>query len=392
MTKIVVLLLGFLLAQLSSSLDRQGRAEFALNFFKTITTYQPNENIIVSPASVQTCLAMTYVGAANQTAAEMRRVLSLERFANQEAAAADFGELIQTAVKAPQSKLEMANRIYVDRRLQIIPSYQALLSRYFQSSAVTVDFARNVEAAQSINAWVESETHGKIKNLIDPAVLTPDTAVVLTNAIYFKAEWLYPFDPSYTVPRDFNVNSAQRVKVPMMFRTDVDIRYAAVPNLDLVAAELPYQNTALRMLILLPNQLDGGVARLEQTLSVNTLQQMRGLLKATTLDLVLPKFKIEFDLSLVEPLKTMGLNLLFSDAELPNMVTGANNPLFVSEVKHKAFISVDEKGSEASGATYSQILERSGRFFQTKLTIDRPFVFLILDDNAIYFTGHVLKF
>lgn len=305
MHQLGVLLLGLLCLPFSSSLDRQSRVEFAWNFFKTISTYQPNENIIVSPASVQTCLAMTYVGADNQTAAEMQRVLSLERFASKEDVAADFGEFIQTALKSPQSKLEMANRVYVDRRLQIIPAYYELISKYFRSTAVAVDFARNMEAAQSINAWVESETHGKIKGLIDPSALSADTAIVLTNAIYFKAEWLYPFDPSYTVPRDFNLNSAQKVKVPMMYRTDVEIKYARVADLDLVAAELPYQNTALRMLILLPNQLDGGVVRLEQTFGVNALQQVQGLLKETTLDIVLPKFKIEFDLSLVEPLKTV---------------------------------------------------------------------------------------
>ncbi|XP_036225310.2 serine protease inhibitor 42Dd isoform X1 [Bactrocera oleae] len=392
MTKIAVLLLGLLHLQFSNGLDRQSRVEFALNFFKTISTYQPNENIIVSPISVQTCLAMTYVGSDNQTAAEMQRVLSLKRFASKADAAVDFGEFIQTTVKSPQSKLEMANRIYIDKRLQIVPTYYELISKYFRSTAVTIDFASNEEAAQSINAWVESETHGKIKSLINPSALTADTAIVLTNAIYFKAEWLYPFDPSYTVPRDFNLNSAQKVKVPMMYRTDVHIKYAEVTRLDLVAAELPYNDTALRMLILLPNQLDGGVARLEQTLSMNALQHVKYLLKETTLDVMLPKFKIEFDLSLVEPLKTMGMNLLFSNAELSNMVTGAKGPLYVSEVKHKAFISVDEKGSEAAGATYSQILERSGRFFQPNLKVDRPFVFIILDDNAIYFTGHVLKF
>ncbi|XP_011207645.2 serine protease inhibitor 42Dd [Bactrocera dorsalis] len=391
MTKIAVLLLGLLQLQFSSSLDRQSRVDFALNFFKTISTYQPNENIIVSPIAVQTCLAMTYVGSENQTAAEMQRVLSLERFGSKVDAAVEFGDFIQNAVLARQSKLEMANRIYIDQRLNIVPEYYELISKYFRSTAVLVDFARNVQTAQKINAWVESATHGKIKGLIDPSALTADTAIVLTNAIYFKAEWLYPFDPSATVPRDFNLNSAQKVKVPMMYRTDVDVKYAEVPGLNLVAAELPYKDTALRMLILLPNQLDGGVARLEQTFSGNALQQVQRLLRETTLDVVLPKFKIEFDLSLVEPLKTMGMNLLFSNADLPNMVTGAKGPLYVSEVKHKAFISVDEKGSEASGATYSQILEKSGRFFQPNLSIDRPFVFIILDDDAIYFTGHVLK-
>lgn len=369
MPQLAVLLLGLLHLQFSNGLDRQSRVEFALNFFKTISTYQPNENIIVSPISVQTCLAMTYVGSDNQTAAEMQRVLSLKRFASKADAAVDFGEFIQTTVKSPQSKLEMANRIYIDKRLQIVPTYYELISKYFRSTAVTIDFASNEEAAQSINAWVESETHGKIKSLINPSALTADTAIVLTNAIYFKAAWLYPFDPSYTVPRDFNLNSAQKVKVPMMYRTDVHIKYAEVTRLDLVAAELPYNDTALRMLILLPNQLDGGVARLEQTLSMNALQHVKYLLKETTLDVMLPKFKIEIDLSLVEPLKTvsnctlksnlykyfaiiqMGMNLLFSNAELSNMVTGAKGPLYVSEVKHKAFISVDEKGSEAAGAT-----------------------------------------
>ncbi|CAD6998251.1 unnamed protein product [Ceratitis capitata] len=334
---------------------------------------------------------MTYMGSAQQTAAELRRVLALERFASLEAVAADFGEFIQSAVKSPESKLQMANRIYVDRQLQLVPTYNQLISSYFRSTAEAVDFTRNTQVADSINKWVETETQGKIKNLIDPSVLTADTALVLTNAIYFKANWRYPFDPAYTVPREFSLNSVDKVRARMMYRTDVPLRHSEVSELDLVAVELPYEGTELRMLILMPNRLDGGVARLEQQLSAATVQRLRGSLKENTVDLVLPTFKIEFDLSLVETLKKLGLNLLFTNAELPNMVTGARGPLYVSEVKHKAFISVDEKGSEASGATYSQILERSGRFFQPSIIVNRPFVFAILDDSAVYFTGHVLK-
>ncbi|XP_054742463.1 serine protease inhibitor 42Dd-like [Anastrepha obliqua] len=391
MSKTVLLLTTLLQLQVTHTFNSQSRLEFAWNFFNTITLFQPYENFIVSPVSVQTCLAMTYMGAEGQTAAEMRQVLALEQFARKEDVAYDFGEFIQANIKSAQSKLEMANRIYVDRRFHVLPAYNELISSYFQSTVASVDFSKNIQTAQGINEWVKRQTHGKIQGLMQPTELTSDTGIVLVNAIYFKAEWLYPFDARYTIPRDFHLNSLVTKQVPMMYRTNMKIRYSEVPALQLVAAEFLYKDTDLRMLILMPNQLDGGVTTLEQTLSASVMQQVQQSLREVQMDVVMPKFRIEFDLNLVEPLKVMGLSLLFYDAELPNMVTGAIGPLYVSEVKHKAHISVDEKGSEATGATYTQILEKSGRFFEPNLKVDRPFVFAILDDKAVYFIGHVLK-
>ncbi|XP_017469443.1 PREDICTED: antichymotrypsin-2-like [Rhagoletis zephyria] len=393
MTKAVLLLTILLQLRWARSFDSHSRFEFAANFFKTTTTGQPYENLIVSPVSVQACLAMTYLGAVGQTAAEMRKVLALENFPSKEHVAYDFWEFLQETVKSPQSKLEMANRIYIDNRLQLLPAYNELINLYFQTTVAPVNFTSREKTVRNINEWVKRETHGKIQSVISPAELTSDTRMVLASAIYFKAEWLYPFDPKVTIPRDFNLNSVEKIKVPMMYRTDVKIRYGEITELDLVAAELPYKGTALRMLILMPNQLDDGVSRLERVLSASTLQYVQRSLSEVKLDIVMPKFRIESDLRLIESLKAMGLNSIFYDAELTDMVSGeAVRPLRVSEVKHKAYISVDERGSEASGAIYSQILEKSGRFFEPNLNIDRPFVFAIMDDKAVYFIGHVLKF
>ncbi|XP_067626063.1 serine protease inhibitor 42Dd-like [Eurosta solidaginis] len=373
------------------TLDKQSRYEFACNFFYTITSYKPHDNLIISPASAQTCLAMIYLGAEKQTAIEMRHVLALSPTASKEDIAHEYYEFLQATIRAPQSKLEMANRIFVDQRLQILNSYQELISTNFQSTVAQVQFANSQQTAAEINEWVNLETHGKIERVIDASELWSASAIVLINAIYFKAQWKYPFDPRYTIPRDFHLNSWTTVHVPMMYRTNVRMRYGEVYALDLLAAELPYKDSNQRMLIMLPNQLDYGVAQLERIFDVGSLQLVQRSLRDVTMDILIPKFKIEFDLSLVEPLRVMGLNLLFYDADLQSMVTNATRPLYVSEVKHKAYISVDEKGSEASGATYSQLLEKSGRFFEPNLKIDRPFVFAILDDDAIYFAGHVVK-
>ncbi|KAH8237239.1 hypothetical protein KR038_007522, partial [Drosophila bunnanda] len=373
-----------------------GDAKFASKLYGQLAKAQPGQNIILSPSSIRTGLALAYMGAEGGTADELKQGLGLEGAGKAEVAQ-HFAQLLAKGQQPTQAgdgdesgpELKYANRIYVAQQFQLAQVYQELVSKNFAAGAENVNFTQSAEAAKRINSWVEEQTHHQIKRLIGPDSLDEGTAAILVNAIYFKADWLSSFPDYATFGRDFVNHGGRRVSVDTMSQSDY-FRYGELSELKAKALELPYIGTDIVLLIILPQE-EQGLASLEQKLNGLDLGAVSSQLSRRKVNVQLPKFKFEFDVPLQPVLEELGIRKLFSpQAELGSLLQ-ASAPLRISEVKHKAIIEVNEKGTTASGATFikaelESLLEGEEIF---EFTADHPFFFAIKDSQSTLFLGHV---
>jgi len=347
-------------------------------------------NVFFSPYSISAALAMTYAGARGETADQMAKVLRFrEDWRSDPGAVHDLYALLQRSLdgQGKPYELAVANRLWGQKGFGFMPEFLDLLQRKYGAGLEEVDFRSNAEGArQTINNWVESKTAQKVKELIGPGVLgNRETLLVLTNAIYFKGAWQYPFDKQRTADGDFFVSAGQKVAVPMMRQTR---RFRHADAGDLQVLEMDYKGDALSMVVLLPKKADG-LAPLEQSLAQGKLDEYVLGLKAAEVDLLLPRFKMEWKAELQEPLGKMGMPLAFSGADFSGM-TGRKGDICISKVIHKAFVDVNEEGTEAAAAT-AVIMGRGMPAQPIVFRADHPFIFLIRDkaSGCILFLGRV---
>ncbi|XP_065369236.1 serine protease inhibitor 42Dd isoform X2 [Calliphora vicina] len=374
--------------------ESASRNLFAADLFSVIVDKKSSENIVYSPASIQTCLALAYNGAEGETAEEMRKVLKLGQ-GNKTHVAEKYGEFLKTAFKqtkanekAPQ--LKMANRLYVNDHLKVKTQFNKIAQDFFDSQAENVDFSQSQKVVEKINNWVAQQTENKIKDLLQADAVDGDTSAVLVNAIYFKAKWLHPFSEATTSKATFHLNSKQNMEVDTMY-TDDRFGYVELPELQATALEMPYENSDISMLIILPNEIEG-LEKLESKLRGVDLNDITSKMFVKSVDVFLPKFRLEFDINLKEPLNKLGLSSIFSQSANFSSLFDSPVPQRISEVKHKAFLDVNEAGSEAAAATYMKIVPMSLNLDQQTFRADHPFVFAIRSKTAVYFAGHVVKF
>lgn len=258
-----------------------------------------SKNIIYSPLSIQTCLTMARMGAEGSTASEMDQYLgytgkSLESTAEQ------FQKLLSKYEKS--NILNMANKVYVMKGYELQDTYNELLSDKFYSPAENVDFGENTKAAETMNNWVETKTNNAINNLIDPDNVDGSTRLFLLSAIHFKGNWKLRFDAKLTREDDFYIDATHSVKVPMMYRSGMT-DFGWDSELKAGVLRLPYENTDLSMVIVLPQERDGLSAVLEKLKGIPLKSLTKGLTSSRELILYLPKFKAEFDIELNDVLK-----------------------------------------------------------------------------------------
>jgi serpin B len=252
-----------------------------------------------------------------------------------------------------------------------------------------VNFAQQSEAARAeINAWIEKQTAEKNKELIPAGAIDNSTSLVLTNAIYFKGDWVVPFKKELTRDEDFTVSATQKVKVPLMQQKR---HYSYMEDDLLQAVELPYKGDGLSMMVLLPKKPDG-LPELEKSLSAAKIGEVRSKYAFREVVLFLPKFKLDASFSLGESLQTMGMKLAFGGGADFSGMDGRHD-LSISAVIHKAFVDVDETGTEAAAAT-GVVMAKSARPSQDPPPVfraDHPFVFVICDRQAgtILFLGRM---
>nr|ABC25072.1 serine protease inhibitor 1 [Glossina morsitans morsitans] len=365
---------------------------FAADLFTVVVDNSVDRNVVFSPASIQTCLIVAYLGAEGETAEEMRNALKLGE-GDKNAVIKKYAEFVKSSFKStnPQGGplLKIANRVFANHNLKISGTFQKLAKEYFGTTAKLLNFANAAESVAAINGWVEEQTNKKIQNLLQEDAVNSDTSAILVNAIYFKAKWTRQFSESSTRKSTFYTLNKDQVHVDLMYQDDY-FRYADLPEFDATALEMQYENSDLSMLIILPREVDG-LQNLESKLSGFNISQIAEKMEGEHVDVFLPRFRIEFDIDLKEPLKKMGITSMFSsNANLAGLFV-SSVPQKISEVKHKAFLDVNEAGSEAAAATYLKIVPMSLNLNQKVFRVDHPFFFAIRDKTSVYFSGHVVK-
>lgn len=363
--------------------------------FDLYSKYKSKEgNIFYSPYSIFSALAMTYEGARGRTAEEMQTVFYFPKDASLRRES--FLKIYQQINKKDKEyELSIANALWAQKDYKFLDDYRSLVNTYYGGDATNLDFVNNAEKSRlTINNWVEKETNNKIKDLIPGGMLDKLTRLVLTNAIYFKGSWFNPFDKKATREEDFRISPDNKIKVQMMRLAGKSLNYAETDKLQIL--ELFYEGNELSMLIFLPKQDD--LSGAEELLNSQHLSEWKELLKEERVNLYLPKFKFEASYYMSRVLKDMGMPAAFSygidfggQADFSGM-TGTRE-LNIDEVIHKAFIEVDEKGTEAAAATAVVMMKQSIELPVSikEFRVDHPFIFMICDKitDTVLFLGRV---
>lgn len=367
----------------------KGSNAFAVDLYGHLRR-QPG-NLFFSPESISTAFAMAYAGARGQTAAQMANVFHFTL--PQDRLQPTMGALLAGMNAQHKSyELRVADALWAQEDENFLPNYLELLQDNYGAGFHRVDFRTASEAIRgNINKWVEQQTNDKIKNLIGPGVLTPATRLVLTNAIYFKGDWRAPFEKTQTKDEDFYLSGSHTVKRPMMHRTG---RYRYYDGGKFQELELPYAGDDLAMVVLLPKDR-AGVSALEQEFTASASAKWIDALKpAAKVILTLPRFSMTQQFQLNGVLAMMGMAQAFTNAADFSGMTG--KPGFtISAAIHKAYIDVNEKGTEAAAATSTVMRATAMRRELPEPPIvfraDHPFLFLIRDSRSgsILFIGRV---
>ncbi|MGB8707528.1 MAG: serpin family protein [Dehalococcoidia bacterium] len=367
---------------------------FAFDAYQQI---KGDENLFFSPYSISLALAMTYVGARTDT--EQQMASTLHYTLPQERLHPVLNSLdIELSQRGQGAKgkddkgfrLNIVNAIWGQQGYAFLQEFLDTLAENYGAGIRTLDFINAPEPSRiAINDWVSDQTEGRIKDLIPQGAIDIMTRLVLTNAIYFNAAWQYPFEKNATSDDNFHLLNGGEVTVPMMHETE---SFAYAEGNDYQAVELPYDGRELSMVILLPQP--GQFTTFEKSLDVKKVNGIIDSLGYKEIALTMPKYEFTSDFSLKKTLSDMGMPVAFTDgADLSGM--DGKRDLFISDVIHKAFVSVDESGTEAAAATAVIIAATSAPMPEEiiNVTVDRPFIFLIRDiqTGAILFLGHVIN-
>ena len=345
-------------------------------------------NLFFSPFSLRTALAMTYAGAKGETAAQMEKTL---RFASQDPVLhVAFASTIQSIEPGEKGgyKFTVANSLWGQKDYGFLKPFLETCQANYGSGLTEVDFIKAFEEARGkINLWVEEKTNQKIKDLIPPGGLDDATRLVLVNAIWFKGDWRTQFKREETTDAPFYLDATEKVTAPLMHRLGKGYRYAEADAIQVL--ELPYQGDKLAMVVLLPKEKDG-IGKLETMLTAEKIAAWVGSLRAPEkTDVYLPKFKMTYGTKeMADPFKAMGMVLPFGAADFSGM--DGRKDLFIGAIFHKAFVDVNEEGTEAAAAT-AVVMKGGAPPAPPVFRADHPFVFLIRDKASgnILFLGRL---
>jgi serpin B len=373
----------------------RGSNAFALDLYARLRATPGN--LALSPASISSALAMTWGGAKGDTAAQMQKTLHFT--GDQATVVTGWGSLTR-ALSEPSRplKLAIANRLFGEKTYKFEQPFLDRTKAAFDAPLEALDFKGAYEPSRvHINAWVEEQTQKRIKDLLPARSLNADTRMVLVNAIYFLADWAQPFEQTGTYMQAFNVSKDKRDKKVMMMHGAKTLRIAQAAGVQVL--EMPYKGNDASMLVFLPTELDG-LDALEKSLSTEKLDAWTAALAPQLVDVSLPRFEVNpaGSLALADHLKALGMPLAF-DSEKADF-TGIGNPpdprerLHIDQVFHKAFVKVDEKGTEAAAATAISMATGAGAPPKmVQFTADHPFLFAIVDraSKLILFLGRVAE-
>ena len=368
-------------------------------------------NLFFSPYSISAAIAMTYAGARGNTEAEMAKVLHFSL--KQEQIHPAFGQLglrFKEVQKEGIIKLSVANALWPQQDSKLLPEFLSLIEKYYEGSITPVDYKNNAGAiAGMINKWVEEKTQDKIKNIISPRSLNSDTRLVLVNAIYFKGTWELKFKADQTKDAPFYVSPDKEIQAPTMHQEKhfkyaeseslqiLELTYGKGYSIDPSTRRIKMYPRDISMIVLLPKETHG-IKTLEKQLSAENLKLWRSQLAGRQVILYLPKFKMTSTFSMAGTLMSMGMVDAFSKIKANfsgiNGVAGGDDGLYINAVMHKAFVDVNEEGTEAAAATAVHFGKTGYGDTPPPPVIfraDHPFIFLIQENKtgSILFIGRV---
>jgi len=375
-----------------------GNSAFAFDLYRALRA-QPG-NLFYSPYSVSLALAMTYAGARGETERQMAETLHFDVLAApgaQPALHTAWNALDVELARRGQGfqvdegqgfQLHIANSLWGQKGYAFLAEFLDLLAERYGAGMRLLDFGSAPEEARvAINDWVSEQTQGRIEDLIPPGLITPLTRLVLANAIYFNASWDHPFQEDLTGDGPFHLLDGGQVAVPMMRQTE-DLAYAEGDGVQ--AVELPYLGGEVSMVLLLPEA--GRFEAFEEALDAGRVDALLETLSRRRVALTMPRFEFESSMELSETLGQMGMSDAFGEGVADFSGMDGTPNLFISAVVHKAFVAVDEAGTEAAAATAAIVGERAMPEEPVEMTVDRPFVFLIRDrlSGSVLFVGRVV--
>jgi serpin B len=370
-----------------------GNSAFAFNLYQQLAKTNTG-NMFYSPYSISTALAMTYAGANGDTATQMAKALDFTLPQSQLHSA--FNDLaLQLASRGQGASgtdgknfaLNIANALWCEKTFNFLPDFLNTLGQNYGAGVNLLDFVNSPEPSRvTINNWVSNETNKKINNLIPAGAINPQTRLVLTNAIYFDAAWQNPFSANKTQSGTFNLLDGSTVSVPMM---NNEASYGYTQGSGYQAVELPYSGNQVAMDIIMPDA--GNFTKFESGMTADSISGIINSMQTKSTNLTMPKFSFDSSFSLNAALSALGMPVAFSDQADFSGMTG-NKDLTIADVVHKAYVAVDEQGTEAAAAT-GVVMSAMAIMNQNNVTIDHPFIFVIRDmqTGAILFVGRVMN-
>jgi serpin B len=370
-----------------------GNTAFSFDLFQELKS--EDGNMFYSPYSISLALAMTYAGAWGETEQQMADTLHYDL--SQDNLHPAFNYLDMELAKRGEGargkddegfRLNIVNAIWGQKDFTFLPEFLDTLAENYGAGLRLLDFINETEKSRiTINDWVSDETEGRIQDLIPQGQLDSATRLVLTNAIYFNAAWQYRFEKSTTSDSAFHLLNGQDINVPMMRQTE---SFGYTTGDGYQAVELQYDGGELSMVILLPDP--GEYDSFEDQLNVENTNEIINRLQYTQVALAMPKFEFESEFKMKDTLSRMGMPVAFSPSADFSGMTGGKD-LYIDQVIHKAFVSVDEAGTEAAAATAVDMKLTSMPAEPVNVTIDHPFIFLIRDieTGTILFVGRVMN-
>ena len=375
---------------------KEGLQEFCVKLYQIYA--EGGDNIFLSPYSISAALLLTGLGANKETEKQIRAALGAGNISKSEIHR--HYKQLESALNAETSGttcLSIANRIFTKLGLFVDETYKADSKKYYGSGIELLDFVSEPEKSrQHINDWVEAQTMGKIKDLVPRGAIGPLSLMVLVNAIYFKGKWRKPFEADSTKKKDFHVTKTNRATVHMMHAQE-RVRYVSNDAAGYSAVEMPYKDGNIAMVFILPNEIEG-LKSLEKQIDVKFMSNLFDALKqagAPEVILAIPKFKMETKYKLEKDLPRLGIVDMFNVKAADFSAMLPNTPdAFISDAIHKAFVAVDEEGTEAAAATAMMMMLGCALNQEQpkKFIADHPFIFMIRDtqSDTVLFIGRYL--
>ncbi|XP_043842469.1 serpin B11 isoform X2 [Dromiciops gliroides] len=377
--------------------------EFCLDVFKELSSNHVGDNVFFSPVSLLYALSMLFLGARGNSAAQMGKVFHfnyVERSSNPGLGNSSKCGLTggihlelpalfsQISRSDSNYTLSIANKLYGTKNIEFHPQYLSCSEELYQSKLQTVDFEHAPEETRkTMNAWVESKTNGKIKNLFSKGTIDTSSVMVLVNAIYFKGQWQNKFQEEQTTKMPFKLRKGQSVPVKMMHQTGT-FKVALIKEPQMQVLELPYAGGDLSMILLLPKDTEQ-VEQIEKQLNLKTFKQWTSsFMTEREVDVQIPRFKLGIKYELNSLLKKLGIRDIFDHSKADLSGLSPSRDLYLSKVIHESFVDVNEKGTEASAATGDVIVVKRLPV-RVRFIADHPFLFFIkhISTNTILFCG-----